>query len=171
VERSYRGVSTETAVEGLVQAATLLVRHLSDRGGLSLTASLAMDTLHRQGPTRVTTLAAATHIGQPAMTELVHRLERQRLVTRVEDPADGRAALVTITNAGRGLLDDKRRTRRDRLAELLTALPAHDQATLTLAMHVALPIVGRLIHSAAGPARNQTATPLTNQSSRSHRNG
>jgi DNA-binding MarR family transcriptional regulator len=48
-------------------------------------------------------------------------LERRSLVTRVDDPGDGRAALVTITNAGRALLDDQRRDRRDRMAELSRA--------------------------------------------------
>jgi DNA-binding MarR family transcriptional regulator len=84
------------------------------------------------------------------MTELVQRLERQRLVTRVDDPEDGRAALVTLTDAGRAPLDHQRRGRRDQLAEMLSALPAQDEATLALAMHVALPIIRRLIHSAHG---------------------
>jgi DNA-binding MarR family transcriptional regulator len=148
VEQSSRGVSRENAVEGLEQAAILTVRHLAYRTGLSLTANMTLGTLHREGPARVTVLAAAANIGQPAMTELVQRLERQRLVTRVDDPGDGRAALVTITNAGRALLDDQACDRRDRLAELLTALPAGDKVTLTLAMHVALPIIRRLIDDA-----------------------
>ena len=131
-----------------------MVRHVTVRTGLGLTANLTLDTLHREGPARVTVLAAAASIGQPAMTELVQRLERQSLVTRVDDPEDGRAALVTITNAGRALLDDQRRDRRDRLAELLTALPADDEVTLTLAMHVALPIIRGLIDDA-----QQSRTP------------
>ena len=89
------------------------------------------------------------------MTELVQRLKRQGLVTRVDDPGDGRAALVTITDAGRALLDDQRRDRRDRLAELFTALPADEEVTLTLAMHVALPIIRRLIDDAQ-QSRTQT---------------
>jgi DNA-binding MarR family transcriptional regulator len=98
------------------------------------------------------------------MTELVQRLERQRLVTRVDDPEDGRAALVTITDAGRAPLDDQRRGRRDQLAEMLSALPAEDEATLTLAMHVALPIIRRLILNAHGSrtqgvADRRTASP------------
>jgi DNA-binding MarR family transcriptional regulator len=93
-------------------------------------------------------LAAAASISQPAMTELVQRLERQRLVTRVDDPEDGRAALVTITNTGRALREDQRRGRRDRLAELLTAVSPRDEATLTLAMHVAVPIIRGLIDDA-----------------------
>jgi DNA-binding MarR family transcriptional regulator len=107
---------------------------LADRSALNLTASSVLDALQREGPIRVTTLAATTGIGQPSMTELVQRLERQGLVIRVDDPGDGRAALVTITNAGRALLDGRRRYRCDRPGELLTALPAEDEASLTLAM-------------------------------------
>jgi DNA-binding MarR family transcriptional regulator len=121
-----------------------MVRHLADRTGQGLTAILTLSTLDREGPARVTGLAAAVSIGQPAMTELVQRLERQSLLTRVDDPKDGRAALVTITQTGRGFVDDVRRDRRDRLAELLSTLPEEDEATLTLAMHVALPIIRRL---------------------------
>jgi DNA-binding MarR family transcriptional regulator len=110
----------------------------------------------------VTTLAAAVGIGQSSMTELVQRLERQGLLTRVEDPADGRAALSTITDAGRALLDDQRRGRHDRVVELLTGLPAEDEATLTLAMHVALPIIRRLIDDAQrSPARADCDTLMT----------
>src|SRR3984957_16859598 len=124
MEPSSRSASPGDIAEGLEQAAILVVRHMSDRTALNLTASMVLDTLNREGPLRVTTLAAAAGIGQPSMTELVQRLERQRLVTRVDDPEDGRAALVTITDAGRAPLDDQRRGRRDQLAELLTALPA-----------------------------------------------
>jgi DNA-binding MarR family transcriptional regulator len=162
VEPSYRGVTRESAAEGLEQAAILMVRHLPVRTGLGLTANLTLSTLHREGPARVTALAATASIGQPAMTELVQRLERQSLVTRVDDPGDGRAALVTITNAGRALLDDQRRDRRDRMAELLAALPADDEVTLTLAMHLALPIIRRLIDDAQ-QSRTQTDgdTPIS----------
>ncbi|MCW2652355.1 MAG: MarR-family protein transcriptional regulator [Mycobacterium sp.] len=163
VEKLYRGVSREDVVDGLEQAAILMVRHVTDRAGLSLTTSLALATLHQEGPVRVTALAAVAGIGQPSMTELVQRLERQALVTRVTDPEDGRAALVTITNAGRALLDEQRRDRRAQLAALLAVLPADDEATLTLAMRVALPIIRRLIDDAQRPG-SQTGGPLGNQS-------
>jgi DNA-binding MarR family transcriptional regulator len=131
---------------------------------MGLTANLTLSTLNREGPARVTALAAAASIGQPAMTELVQRLERQSLVTRVDDPGDGRAALVTITNAGRALLDDMRRDRRDRLADLLTALPVDDEVTLTLAMHVALPIIRRLIDDAQQPRTQAGSETLISRS-------
>ncbi len=164
MEDSYRGVSREIAVEGLEQAAILMVRHLAFRTGLGLTANLTLGMLDREGPARVTVLAAAANIGQPAMTELVQRLERQGLVTRVEDPGDGRVALVTVTNDGRALLDDQQRDRRERMAELLTALPAEDEITLTLAMHVALPIIRRLIEDAQQSRTQADSDTLISQS-------
>jgi DNA-binding MarR family transcriptional regulator len=163
VDQSIRGVSRRDVFEGLEQAAILMVRQLFGRAGLSLTAGLVLSTLNQEGPVRVTTLAAAAGIGQPSMTELVQRLERQGLVTRVEDPADGRAALVTITNGGRALMDDQRRDRRDRLADLLAALPAEDEATLTLAMHVALPIIRRLIDDAQRSRTRADGDTLVNE--------
>ncbi|HYZ57653.1 MAG TPA: MarR family transcriptional regulator, partial [Streptosporangiaceae bacterium] len=46
-------------------------------------------------------LAAAECVSQPSMSQLVQRLEQQGLATRASDPADGRAALIAITDAGR----------------------------------------------------------------------
>ena len=154
VAESYRGVGRDIAIEGLEQTAILMVRHLGVHTGLGLTANLTLSTL-QEAPARVTTLAAAASIRQPAMTELVQRLERQSLVTRVDDPGDARAALVTITDTGRALIDDQRRDRRERMAALLKALPAEDETTLTLAMHAALPIIRRLIDDAQ-QSRTQT---------------
>ena len=51
-------------------------------------------------------------------------------MTRAADPADRRSALITVTPAGRALLDDAR-TRKDAfLSERLEALAPEDRATL-----------------------------------------
>jgi DNA-binding MarR family transcriptional regulator len=153
VEESVRANSREDIAETLEQAAILMTRHLTARAALSVTGATALGTLNREGPVRLTALATAAGISQPSMTELVHRLERQGLAIRLIDPEDRRAALVDITNTGRALLDDRRRDRHDRLAELLTSLSPDDEATLTLGVHVALPIIRRLIHNATNPPR------------------
>jgi len=149
MERSNPSTNRDDIAEGLEQASILITRHLSDRTALSLTAAMALDTLCREGPIRLTALAAAAGISQPSMTELVQRLERQGLLTRVNDPGDGRAALMGITDVGRALLDDRRRYRRDRLAELLTDMSPQEEAALTLAMQVALPSIRQLIQNAS----------------------
>ena len=149
MEQSSRIASREDIAEGLEEAAILVVRHMSDRAALNLTASMVLDTLNREGPVRVTTLAAAAGIGQPWITELVQRLNDSAWSPGSTTPRAGVLA-GKQPDAGRPPLDDERRGRRDQLAELLSALPAEDEATLTLAMHVALPIIRRLIHNAHG---------------------
>jgi DNA-binding MarR family transcriptional regulator len=146
--------------DALDRVAELVVRHLEDRQRLSRTAAGVLDRLQREGPVRLTALAAGAGVSQPAMTELVQRLSSQGLAMRVSDPADGRVALVGITDAGRALLADRREERHDRLADLLATLPAEDEPALALAMHVALPIVQRLIHNAAqAGTRDGAGTP------------
>ena len=157
MERSHPSDGREDIAEALEQASVLTTRHISDQAALSLTAALALGRLNEEGPIRLTTLAAAEGIAQPSMTQLIQRLQRQGLATRINDPEDGRVALVNITNAGRALMNSRRRDRRDRLAELLMAVSPEDEAALTLAANVALPIIRRLIHNATNPARSQTA--------------
>jgi len=143
-----RGSNTrEDIAEGLYQGAMLLVRHLAR--GSSLVPRTVLATLEEDGPTRLTALAAPNGVSQPAMTQLVGRLERDGLVVRLVDPDDARATLVDITGAGRALRAELHEAQNDHLAELLETLSREDEATLGLAMRVALPLMQRLTQQAA----------------------
>jgi DNA-binding MarR family transcriptional regulator len=132
----------------LDHAVDLTTRYLSDRAGLSASAAFVLNRLRGEGPTRLTTLAVKEGVSQPSMTQLIQRLERQDLVTRMADPDDGRAALVALTTAGEELLVERTVTRRQRLATLVDTLSADDQSALWLASQVALPILQRLAENA-----------------------
>ena len=117
---------------------------LPNRKGLSASAALVLNRVNQEGPMRLTALAAAEDTSQPAMTQLVQRMERQGLLERLSDPEDGRAALVAISEPGRELWDRRTEGRRERLASLLAELSAEDAQTLLLAAHVAIPILRKL---------------------------
>lgn len=138
----------DDVADALDEMAGLVFRHLTERDGLSITALSCLSRLLREGPLRLTALAASEAVSQPSMSQLVQRLERQGLVSRVSDPEDGRASLVALTPPGRALLADRRDTRHRRVADLLTTLPGEDVAALRLAMNVALPVVRRLAEAA-----------------------
>jgi DNA-binding MarR family transcriptional regulator len=108
--------------------------------GLSLTAASTLSTLDADGPLRLTELATREGVTQPAMTQLVTRLERDALAVRRPSPHDGRVVLVEITITGRDLLRHRRRVRADVVASLLSQLPAADRA----AIEAALPSLERL---------------------------
>ncbi|MCV7419481.1 MarR family transcriptional regulator [Mycobacterium yunnanensis] len=111
---------------------------------MSASALFVVNRLCREGPLRLTTLAAKEGISQPSMTQLITRLERQGFVARIACPEDGRVTLVGITELGQDAVAVRRRSRRERLAELLETLSAEDRNALHLSARVALPILVRL---------------------------
>ena len=81
-----------------------LVRSLTPPDGISLTAAATLANLERSGPRRLTALAVQEGVTQPAMTQLIGRLQDAGLVRREADPADGRVVQVWLTDRGRDLL-------------------------------------------------------------------
>jgi DNA-binding MarR family transcriptional regulator len=142
----------------LIDLATdLTVRRLSDRNDLSGSAGMLLNRVDREGPAKLTALAAAEGIGQPAMTQLIQRLQRQGLVERLGDPDDRRVALVALTELGTELLAQRTAQRRQRLSRLLATLSSEDEFALWLAAQVALPVVRQLLDNAGD--RDVTAAP------------
>ncbi|MFJ9927794.1 MarR family winged helix-turn-helix transcriptional regulator [Streptomyces misionensis] len=129
----------------LAETAAAVIRVVTDHRDLSLTAASTLARLEREGPLRLTLLAAAEGVAQPSMTQLVQRLERQGLIMRVGDAVDGRVTLIGISDAGRDVLAARRRSRDARLADLMAALPDDDQRALTEAMKVVAPLVQRML--------------------------
>ncbi|MFF8948707.1 MarR family winged helix-turn-helix transcriptional regulator [Streptomyces sp. NPDC014940] len=116
---------------------------------LSFTTLSVLDTLALSGPKRLTELARTEQISQPGLTQLVTRLERDDLVRRHPDPADGRAVLVHITDNGRKIGQSRREDRGRHLIPLIAQLtPAERQA-----IAAALPALTRLAELGAEAAR------------------
>ncbi|GAB3851494.1 MarR family winged helix-turn-helix transcriptional regulator [Dactylosporangium cerinum] len=117
-----------------------LLRHGNPPNDISLTAASTLRRLEREGPRRLTELATAEGVTQPAMTQLAQRLERDGLAERTTDATDGRVVLVRVTKAGRDLLAHRRLIRAQHLAALLTNLSEDDEALIA----AALPALERL---------------------------
>src|ERR1700748_2310887 len=62
----------------------------------------------RDGPRRITELAAEERVTQPAITLLVNRLEERGWVKRIPDPSDGRAVLVSLPPVGEDIFEEIR---------------------------------------------------------------
>ncbi len=109
-------------------------RRLAVPGGLSSTAAFTLARLSRDGPGRLTELAAHENVSQPAMTQLVSRLESRGLAERFKDPVDARVVNVRVTAAGEALVALRRAARARQFAEFYRALPAGHQAALADAL-------------------------------------
>ena len=111
-----------------------LIRSLNTVNLMSRTASGTLGSLERNGPARLTALAAREGVTQPAMTQLISRLEGAGLVRREADPSDGRVVRVVITDAGRETVAQRRAERAERLTVLLAKLSPKHQSALVAAL-------------------------------------
>ena len=145
--------------EFLDQALDLTARFLSDRAELSASAAFVLNRVCREGPIRLTTLAAKEAVSQPSMTQLVQRLERLDFVTRLPDPDDGRASLVSVTPHGQMMLDERKRVRRARLAALMTTLTSDESCALQVSARVAYPVLCQLAENADCSSEGVAAQP------------
>ncbi|MEU5284775.1 MarR family transcriptional regulator [Streptomyces sp. CA-278952] len=122
---------------------------------LSFTTLSVLDTLNLSGPKRLTELVRTEQISQPGLTQLVTRLERDGLVERRPDPADGRAVLVHITDNGRMVGQARHEDRGRHLMPLIAQLTPAERQTLA----GALPVLNRLAELGAEAGRQGPPLP------------
>lgn len=127
-----RDGSAKPLAVDLVYTSTRLVRLVSSQLEipLSISQTRAMASLRDLGPLRISALAASQRCAQPSMTALVDRLEAAGLARRSADPADARAVLVSLTDAGREQLDVAGDAMAEVLAVALAALEPADRDVL-----------------------------------------
>jgi DNA-binding MarR family transcriptional regulator len=109
--------------------------------GLTMARAKVLRSLHEQGPTRQSVLAADFGMSPHSITDIVDGLERLGLAERRPDPDDRRAKLVAITDAGEASLDVANATRERLLTQIFGSLSQEDRVTL-------LRLLGRLDEAA-----------------------
>ncbi|WUH89029.1 MarR family winged helix-turn-helix transcriptional regulator [Streptomyces sp. NBC_00433] len=96
------------------------VRQVPPGGGLTMPERAALSLLDRSGPTTSSALARQAQITAQAMGATLGTLRDSGLVERRRDPDDGRRVVLTVTDAGRQALRDKRNARAELVARALT---------------------------------------------------
>jgi DNA-binding MarR family transcriptional regulator len=81
-------------------------------------------------PVRTTALAEQVGVDPSTMSRHVNLLEQAGLVQRVADPDDGRATSVSLSAAGRHVMEKVRAARHDLITNALTDWTPDDRAQL-----------------------------------------
>ena len=97
------------------------MRQLRAPGELSLPERAALGRLDRAGSATSAELARIEQITPQAMGNTLAGLEDRGLIERNADPHDGRRIIMSLTDAGRAILRDKRNTRARQVAAALDA--------------------------------------------------
>ena len=104
------------------------------RGGLSHSLLSARVSVSKNGPLRLADLAQVELVSAPSITRLVAELEAKALVSRTPDPADGRTALIQVTDACLEAVQVARRVRQQIVTDLLEPLSLGEVATIEAAL-------------------------------------
>jgi DNA-binding MarR family transcriptional regulator len=116
-------VGDVSEVAGALRVAVgLVVRKLRQapfEGELTLAESSALSRLERGGPATSSDLARLDRISPQSMGVTVAALLERGLIERSRDPEDGRRIVLSITEAGRRMVHDKRGARTEQIASAL----------------------------------------------------
>lgn len=139
---------------GIVRTARRLRQEAAGEAtGLTPTSLSALATIERHGPLTPSELAKLERVQRPTVTRTLGCLEREGLVERTRDPADGRSSLVSVNPAGRERLRRLRGRKNAYLARRMRELDAEDVATLGRAAE----ILEGMLESEDAPARRAGA--------------
>src|ERR1700678_3603846 len=97
------------------------LRQVPDQGELTLPESSALVRLERGGPATPSALARLEQISPQSMGATLATLESRGLIERHSDPDAGRRSVMSVTEAGRQVLGDRRNARTEQLARALSA--------------------------------------------------
>ncbi len=107
---------------GLRVAVGVLMRKLKQMqlpGELTVAETSALSRLDRGGPATSSELAKQDRISPQSMGATLAALERRGLVARDRDPGDGRRIVMSITDLGRQVMNDRRGARTEQIATAL----------------------------------------------------
>ncbi|MBO6835254.1 MAG: MarR family transcriptional regulator [Alphaproteobacteria bacterium] len=124
--------ATEQSLSGLSRIAAFLRQQDwqdGERLGLTPTQMAILYLIRRRGPLRIAALAAQVGATQATVSDAVTALVAKGAVARVKDPADGRAVLATLTQAGERTVDELA-DRPNALDDILASLEPRDRGDL-----------------------------------------
>jgi DNA-binding MarR family transcriptional regulator len=164
-------VPDDAVVDAVLTASrTLIAVAEQSLGGAAEETTLAqyraLVVLASRGPQRMVDLARALQVTPPTAGRMCDRLLRKGLIRRHRARADRREVQVSITAAGREVVDQATVRRRELLAEILGRLPARQQAAVAAALQAFAAAAGEVPDSQWPDKAAQTvAAPAVSASS------
>jgi DNA-binding MarR family transcriptional regulator len=164
----------EAAVNAVLTASRTLVAVATQSLGAAaedttIAQYRALVVLASRGPQRMTDLAAALDVTPSTAGRMCDRLLRKGLIRRHRARADRRAVQVSITAAGRQVVDQATARRRALIADILGRLPAAQQSAVASALAAFAAAAGEIPDSQwpADPPPTPTSARVKREPARS----
>jgi DNA-binding MarR family transcriptional regulator len=146
-----------SASRSLVAVATMSLGAAAEDTTIAQYRSLVV--LASRGPQRMMDLAAALGVTPSTAGRMCDRLARKGMIRRQRARADRRAVHISITPAGRQVVDQATARRRELIAGILAKLPARQQPAIASALQAFAWAAGEVPDSLWPPAEPQPPGP------------
>jgi DNA-binding MarR family transcriptional regulator len=157
-------VADDAAVDAVLSASRSLIAVATRSLGAaaeetSIAQYRALVVLASRGPQRLVDVAEALGVAPSTAGRMCDRLVRKGLVRRHRARADRRAVLVSVTAAGRQVVDQATARRRELIADVLRKLPADQQRDAARALAAFAAAAGEVPDSQWPPAPLDDSPP------------
>jgi DNA-binding MarR family transcriptional regulator len=128
----------DTIADDLRLSITRTARALRQEAGgdLTPTALSALASIGRYEPVTPARLAEAESVKRPTATRIIAHLTDSGMVERTVDPGDRRSFALSLTDAGRLYLEERRSRKSAYLSSILRGLPPEDVEILARAAQI-----------------------------------
>jgi DNA-binding MarR family transcriptional regulator len=140
--------TAEDALMSLMMALGRRVRQRQPGDAIDYSAFPILKLLSHQGPMRLSGLASVLGLDASTVSRHARQLEDRGLIERTEDPDDGRASRVAISEMGNTCLAKGFETRRQLMTHALDGWTDEERETLRTLLH-------RLVQSLLTPNEAQ----------------
>jgi DNA-binding MarR family transcriptional regulator len=130
-----RAAALATDIRTVIGKLKRRLREQANVGELTPSQVSALQRLEKDGPATTSSLARAEAMRPQSMAAIVSALDADGLVAGNPDPADGRQTILSLTERGRKLIEERRAARQDWLSRTIQArLTMAEQKTLAAAL-------------------------------------
>ena len=98
--------------------------------GLNFSDFSIMEALLHKGPLPINTIGEKVLLTSGSMTAAANRLEEKGLITRIQDPSDGRCFYLHLTKSGRRLITDVFDKHSQNLEQIAAVLNSEERSEL-----------------------------------------
>jgi DNA-binding MarR family transcriptional regulator len=152
--------TTEDALMSLMMALGRQMRQRHPGDEIDYSAFPILKLLSHQGPMRLSALAGALGLDASTVSRHARQLEDRGLLARTDDPDDGRASRVAVSERGNAALARGFETRRALITSALDGWSDAERETLRTLLHrLVQDLMTPVVPDTPSPARTPQETP------------
>src|SRR5690606_40271887 len=123
-----------SALRRITRAIAVHSRQLAAYSNVTAPQLICLGAIVENGPITATVISREIHVSPSTVVGILDRLEDKGWIKRERGREDRRIVFVTATDAGVQLVQDTPSPVQKKLADALNALPALEQATITMSL-------------------------------------